>query len=39
MLSEFLAFVIEKGFVRNSQKIHTLVDIYDEVRSSPEFKA
>lgn len=36
MLSEFVAFIIEKGLIKNSQKIQLLVDIFDEVKASPE---
>lgn len=34
MLSEFLAFLIEKGFIKNSNKIATFLDIYNQHKAS-----
>ena len=33
MLIELLIFLIEKGFVKNSEKIYTFMDIYDSIKS------
>lgn len=33
MMVELLIFVIEKGFIKNSYKIYTIMDIYETIKN------
>lgn len=36
MVTEWLCFLIEKGFIKNGEKIHTFMDIYDDIKKSED---
>ena len=35
MLSELLIFLIEKGLIKNEEKIYTFSSMYDEIKNEP----
>ena len=38
MFTEFIIFLIEKGFVKNKHKLHYYLELYDSINNSSDGK-